>query len=109
MPVLLTTPFNPGDMDPGQTYPRANIIFQSIRPEDEVITVQYEFGDVTSGLDWIRGSASPVRTVDFSGEDYEYLIDEAAEEEEDFKIYVGAKRVLYEKLMDKGLLDGDIE
>lgn len=108
MPVLLTTPFNPGDLDPGKTYPRAQIVEQRIRPEEKRISVSWEYGTVVETA-WVPGDKSPSRTVDFTGADYDALILEDAIEDEDYLIYAGAKRVLYALLISKGYLVGVVE
>jgi len=114
MSFNLTTAFDPGDLDPGHTYPKANIMFQSIRPEvgpngEPVgVFVQYAFGSVVEGS-FVKGVASPTRSAFITGTDYDTLVDEAALEAESYKIYSGGKRVLYEYLVDKGLLAGTVD
>jgi hypothetical protein len=108
MPVLLTTAFDPGDLDVGNTYPRAIIILQQIQPELRQIMVAYQFGNMVEGA-WVKGMVSPDKTVTITGEDYDALVAEAAIEDEDYNIYAGAKRILYEYLIDKGYIVGAIE
>ena len=108
MSVLLTTAFDPGDLDPGKTYPRANIVMQQIAPESEQIVVNYQFGDMVEDA-WVKGAASPDKVVRITGADYTALVASAANSQESYKIYAGAKRVLYQYLIDKGILAGTIE
>lgn len=109
MPVLLTNAFNPGDIDPGHTYPRANIVMQAIRPEIQQIQIEFEFGDMVNGK-WVPGAQTPRRMVMVNpGADYTAIVSEEATADEDYLIYAGAKRVLYEYLIAKGHLSGTIE
>lgn len=121
MPVLLTTPFDPGDLDPGNTYPRAKIrsftwkeTFEQIdggSEKTELIGVTFEYGDLDSGQagTWIAGAATPQKTYDIVGTDYDDMVAEVANSEESYVIYAGAKRVLYQWLIDNGHLAGTIE
>lgn len=114
MPVLLTTPFNPGDLDSGNTYPRAHIVSFTINTVTSAptpgpfIDVTYEFGDVVGGV-WEKGAASPRRAAVVRGSDYDDMVAEPAIQAESYLIYAGAKRVLYQWLIDQDLLDGTIE
>jgi hypothetical protein len=114
MSVILQTAFNPGDADPGHTYPKANIVFYSIRPEvspqgeEPGMLVHFNFGNIVNGS-WVKGLASPDRVVSIVGVDYTGILAEETTVGEDHKIYAGAKRVLYQYLIDKGHLLGTIE
>jgi hypothetical protein len=115
MPILLTTPYDPGSSDPGETYPRAKITGFSIDLHAKVVQVRLEYGDVVDGS-WVRGKASLEPSVCIENKpaepgpattDYDDLVAELPEAEE--TIYAGAARVLYEYLIAKGILSGTIE
>lgn len=112
MSILLTTPFNPGDLDPGKTYSRAIITDYAIHIHDwnePSMVIGYTYGDTVDGV-WVRGAAAPMKTVSAVGADYEAIVAEVAtEDDDDYKIYVAARRVLYGYLLDKGYLVGTIE
>jgi len=112
MPVLLTTPFDPGDLDPGHTYLRAAITDYVTALHSEgaspQIMVYYTFGDIVEGQ-FVKGGVAPARSVSISGSDYATIIASLATEEEDYSLYEGVKRVLYTYLIDNGYLVGTIE
>ena len=115
MPILLTTPYNPGSADPGKSYPRAKITGFSIDLHAKVIRARLEYGDVVDGA-WVRGLVSTEPEVCIENKpadpgpastDYDDMVAELPDEEE--TIYVAAARVLYEYLLANDILDGTIE
>lgn len=108
MPVLLTTPWNPGDADPAKTYPRAQISALTIKPKEGAIHIVVEFGNVVDN-EWVRGDASPQKAYLVSGTDYDTMIAETTEEGDAGVIYTAAKRVAYEWLIANNHLAGTIE
>jgi hypothetical protein len=105
--MLLTTPYDPGDLDPGQTYPRAKIVVQTIRPDQKAIDLTWSFGDV-SGSDWIPGAADPGGQESIIEADYDTVVASLPTDGSEL-IYNGAARVLYQWLIDNGHLAGTIE
>ena len=62
MPILLTTPFNPGDVDPGATYAEAKITEFRIGIEHRKrIEVLVELGNTVDG-EWVPGKV-PAHSV----------------------------------------------
>jgi len=110
MPVLLTTPWNPGDRDSGHTYPRAQISYLAITPEgpNKSIMVSVEYGDMVNA-EWVRGTASTTLEYRIAGADYDAMIAEEIEEGDNDLIYAAAKRVVYEWLIAEEHLIGTIE
>jgi len=110
MPVLLTTPWNPGDRDPGHTYPRAQITYLAITPEgaNRSIVVSFEYGDMVNAV-WVRGAGTTAVEYRISEGDYDAMIAEEIEEGDNDLIYKGAKRAVYEWLIAEGFLAGTIE
>ena len=110
MPVLLTTAFDPGDLDSGHTYLRATITDYAVllRNGSPCIIVNYTFGNVVDDQ-WVRGNAAPSRSATIIGADYDSMIEEAAIEGESYNLYQGVKRVLYNYLIDHDYLVGTIE
>lgn len=110
MPILLTNPFNPGDLDEGKTYPRAQIseIIIDLNEEAPFIRVYYEYGDTVSGV-WERGSAAPRKQVVISEEHYQEMVASGlAIEAEGYRVYNAVKRILYGYLIED-VLDGVLE
>jgi hypothetical protein len=117
MPLLLTTSYDPGDSDPGHTYPRAKIVRVTVDTEAKFIEFIFQYGDEVAGA-WVRGKSSPdvLHIIQNAPSepgpattDYDDMIAEATTVDEDHVIYAGVKRVLYEWLLDKGILSGTIE
>lgn len=115
MPILLDTPWNPGDADPGQTYPRAKITKFSIEPDRIIsgsmsgsIVVDIQYGDNLSGSSgsWSRGDASPGYGWMITGSDYDALVSVTGSSD---SIYNDAKASLYNWLLDNNHLSGTIE
>jgi len=104
MPILLTTPFDPGDNDPGQTYPRAKIIEFTWR--EGLIEFMVQFGDV-SGDDWVQGQGGKPKGFVLTDSDYDAVVAEISLTDE--LVYAGVKRVLYQWLIDNGHAAGTIE
>lgn len=92
MPILLTTASDPGDNDPGASYPRAQILSFGIDTRDKRISFVVGFGDVVDSK-WQHGNG--VRSKEFSieGDDYDTMIEEVSLADE--KVYDGAARVMY--------------
>ena len=98
MPILLTTPFDPGAFDPGKTYPRAQIIQFTVSPENEDIRVVVDFGDVDDG-EWVSGAArEKLNHILIQGADYTAIVADTPEEGE--TTYDAVKRALYDYLVD---------
>jgi len=117
MPIVLTTPYDPGDKDPGKTYSRAKIVCFTIDTEAKFVTFWFQYGDVVAGA-WARGKSSPDISHTIQNlpaepgpatTDYDDMVAEVTTVGEGHVIYAGAKRVLYEWLLDKGILSGTIE
>jgi len=109
MPILLTSAFNPGDLDPSVTYPRAKIVNFEIDSEAKFINMSVTYGNVDGEGNWVPGKATPRAEFSLRNSDYDDVVVEVAIPEESYLIYVGAKRVLYQWLIDNGHLAGTIE
>lgn len=106
MPLLLTTAYDPGDNDPGQTYPRAKVV--AFDWQDDRITFRLEVGDeVGDPAVWTFGPGADAKQFILTGADYDAVVAEASLASE--LIYVGVKRVLYQWLIDNGHVAGTIE
>ena len=112
MPILLTTPFDPGELDTG-TYPRAKIIRLEIDPEYNWIKMIVQFGD-QDGNDWNPGVAGHMEvlvqdTVDPPCTDYTDLVSTHTSNNGELT-YVAVKRGCYEWLIaNESRLAGTIE
>lgn len=107
MPILLTTPYDPGDNNPGVTYPRAKIT--GFSHSNGVIGFGVTYGDLVDGVPgtWERGTGSPAKSFTIEGADYSAMVAEVATAGE--KIYDEVARVLYEWLISEGHFAGSIE
>jgi len=109
MPIILTTPFDPGDTDPGQTYAAVQIV--SMRwALSGYVEVECQHGNVVAGA-WVPGSkpttwhsiADNPKTGD---KDYSAIVTTKPLEGE--SVYAGAGRGLYEHLVAKGIYPGTV-
>ena len=106
MPILLTTPADPGDNDSGNTYPRAKIYNFSLNTLAKEINVNFAYGDVVDDV-WAHGNGLRTKDVGIKGADYDTLI--AALSNDGEGVYAGAHRLLYQYLIDNGHLVGTVE
>ena len=98
MPISLTTPWNPGNFDPGKTYVRAKITHFVVSTESEVIRVTVDFGDVVNG-EWVSGAApDKEKSIVIRGADYTAVVADTPQEGE--TTYDAIKRALYTYLTD---------
>lgn len=86
--IELDQPFDPGDRDPGQTYPHCIISMSKIRHKEQNISIQTEYGTMTStpvdfdgydGYDgyehvWTRGLGSLDMVFRIPDSDFEDVI-----------------------------------
>lgn len=88
MKIILSTPFNPGDLDPGKTYPHVFIPRFTDANQGTNLSFDYEYGTVTTktvsvpGIGllgtpgnasvpvWTKGIGAPTRTALISGTAY---------------------------------------
>ena len=107
MPILLTTPFNPGDLDPGNTYAEAKIKNVYINLHDKCINVAWIAGNTVSGS-WVQGAVAQVQDIWIQDGDYDSIVQEQISGSDNGCIYEGVKRVLYNYLIDHGCVSGSI-
>lgn len=108
MPISLTTAFNPGNFDSGNTYPRAKIVAIHFLSVQSQLRIKVDFGDVSEGL-WVSGGGDKempqkmrhylIRDdAEAETTDYSDLIADAPEEGE--TTYEAVKRAVYAYLID---------
>lgn len=113
MPILLDTPWNPGQYDPGVTYPRAKIVRfehsdrmdRSTQPGGvtKQVKVTIQFGDMDVDK-WVPGDAQKDMSVciidDPSGTPHPYtdIVTDMPQQGEN--TYEAAKRALYNYLVN---------
>lgn len=72
MPIALTTDFNPGDIDAGQTYSEAKIVEFRMGIENfRHITIMVEYGNTVNG-NWVAGKA-PLKSYTLVDAEYNTL------------------------------------
>jgi hypothetical protein len=115
MPIALTTSFNPGDHDPGASYPRAQIDDITISVKQKAVAIVVSFGDMADDR-WSEGPGSKKKrivirdtpTADPPGTDFTDLMAEITNDGE--SIYDAIKRIAYAKLQAvESSLAGTIE
>lgn len=105
MPIQLTTPFNPGDLDPGKTYPIVKILDHTVDSRGGLITIHTAYGYLVDGV-WQQGIMSRVETTQISGQDY---LDMGAEVPDGIKSrHDDTADALYQYLLDKGVYTGTV-
>lgn len=107
MPIQLSVPFNPGDLDPGKTYPQAKIKNINIDLDSKAIIISWTYGEEINNV-WAVGSASKPKEVWIRGDDYNTIIMSLISESDNDIIYEGIKRVLYQYLINNNYLTGSI-
>lgn len=107
MPILLTTPWDPGNFDAGNTYPRAKILgfhyremLPLVDPEGSgsefELDIVVDFGDIVEG-NWVPGSA-PGKTKSIhitDGEEAELTDLMSTVSQADETAYEVVKRAIY--------------
>jgi len=115
MPIVLTTDFNPGDHDPGESYPRAKIDDITINVKQKAVAIVVSFGNVVDDK-WSEGVGSKKRRVvirdtpnaEPPGTDFTDLMATLTNDGEN--VYDAVKRVAYAKLQElESSLAGTIE
>jgi len=107
MPIQLDIPFSPGDLDPGNTYPIAKIMYVLLNAVDSIIYVTWTYGTEVSGV-FTQGTKAPQQQSIISGEDYDAMVSTLINEECSGVVYEGVKRILYDYLLDNVLVDGEL-
>lgn len=95
MPILLTTPGDPGESDPEASYPRVQVLNFTINIRSKIIRFTVGFGDVTEGV-WVPGTGLKSRAYEITETDYDTIV--AALSQDGEAVYDGAARLLYEWL-----------
>lgn len=111
MPIVLTTPADPGDNDPGQSYSRAKIIRFLINLNSKYIDFVVAYGDVVDDS-WVPGKGLKHKEFRIDGDEFNTMMAESAlvsDGASQYEIYAGAKRVLYQWLIDNGHAAGTVE
>jgi len=107
MSILLDTPFNPGDLDPGQVYTEAKIKSIYLNLHDQSINIVWIVGNTVSGV-WIEGAMAKVKDIWIQGEDYNAIVQEQISGVDNNLIYEGVKRVFYDYLLGNGHIIGSL-
>ena len=96
MPIALTTPYNPGDHDPGNTYPKAKIQTLVVDIFGKKVEITVLYGDIVDDA-FVRGTGSRNKrfTIDDANgsTDYTDFISQLSNDGETF--YDCGKRLAY--------------
>lgn len=105
MPLLLTTPFEPGDLDPGAHYTHLKVEWFAMLVPDLKLELVTTYG-TQAGAVYTKGVASPNKKYDIAGPDFFTMVQKLPHDGE--TIYNAAARELYEWLIAKGHAAGTI-
>lgn len=106
MSIELTTPYNPGDNDPGKQYRECQIT--SIIHNAILGSVQlgYEYGDSDPEGNWIRGPGAQNKSLMIIGDEFMELASLPHVGSE--TVFQGVKRVCYQWMIDHDIAAGTI-
>lgn len=126
MKIVLTTPFNPGDLDKGATYPHVYIPRLSDAPQGTSLAFDWEYGTATTTtvanvpgtgplgaagtvnvVSWNKGMGSFTKTVTISGTAYLSIVNQTPLLSTDTS-YNMILRQLYQYLLTNNLVAGTI-
>lgn len=102
--ILLTTPFDPGDVDPGALYTHVQIADMAKNPTAQYLRVKWIYGTVDGGS-FVPGALRPTTTV-FVGEDFTNYA--AIIVDGDTTCDAAFDRAVEQALIDRGILTGSI-
>lgn len=104
MLIELETPYNPGDNDPGQTYPHCKMVLLTHNPVMACTVAVYEFGHEDPAGAWQRGPGAPAaRTVIITDEELATAAPVVL-----CHAFQGLELLCYQCLVLKGLVAGAI-
>ena len=108
MPLILTTPYNPGDLDSVE-YAEARIQRIDIVPGSNQIQLYVEHGNTVDGT-WVAGldQAHKHHLVRDVGGDTDYTTMLSVVPNGTENLYEAIKRVAYQWLLDKGHFAGTV-
>lgn len=126
MKIVLTTAFNPGDLDPGKSYPHVYIPRTSDAPQGTNLSFDWEYGTATSSsvanvpgvgalgtagsvtvVNWVKGTGSFTKTVTISGTAYLAITNQTPIISTDTS-YNTLQRALYQYLLTNSIVAGSI-
>ncbi len=104
--ISLTTSYDPGDLDAGNTYPKADVVNESHNRQAEVVDLSFEYGTEAAGkLIPGKATAVPMRIYnDESSTDYDDLMAMLSNDGE--KSAASYNRCLCQFAIDKGIFAG---
>lgn len=111
MPILLKTPFRPGDNDP--TAPDGYKFCQLVNLYHSgltmAVTLEYQFGHASGDYyeTWTRGPGSPTKVTEISGMRVAQLWGTMPKDGE--SVGEAVRRAVYEYLIDSGEVEGEIQ
>ncbi len=111
MSVLLTTAFDPGDNDAGNTYPRSLVICYETFHEARYINVCVEVGDYVSSV-WVKGPGHDQETYVINDAAYDsFETNKVTESEDGHKTLQGMHKDLEQWIIANGptYLAGTVE
>lgn len=103
MPIQLTTPANPGILDPGKTYAQLKIISYGTDIIGKSVWLCCRYGDTVDG-EWFSGSGIGEKNHMIAGQDFLDLVGQSAQQGE--TVYQTDARILYAYLLDKAIYAG---
>lgn len=100
MPISLTSAFDPGDVDPGHTYAKLQII--EFHWSETLLHFRYTYGAYVDNV-FVRGAGAPIRDLFLSGADLTSFMTTNG------STYASVRDALYQYLLDHSLAAGTID
>lgn len=110
MPILLTTPFNPGDLDKeaAKGYPHCQLVSMVHNPLTMGVILVYEFGHCSGEYyeTWNKGPGSPSITAEVTGAEVMKMWSLPPQDGE--TVGQAMRRLTYAYLIDSGKAPGTV-
>ena len=110
MEILLTTPYDPGDADPGQTYARLKLREVRHLVSGKEIRCSCEYGNIVDSA-WVPGVASEIMWHSIHNDDttqhYDNLVSQSVVAGE--LVWTAPQKRVYQWLLDQSVYAGTID
>jgi hypothetical protein len=105
--LKLSTPFNPGAYDAGNTYPHCLVTLFNMNVPAAAIEIRYEYGTFDAATGWTPGKANFPQITNLQNDEFYEAITAMPSGDND-SVLMAAARACYDVLIEKGLVVGTI-